>query len=173
MQPTAKETRDGTRHQAYLREHGSLLANLYAISNYTLPTLPAMPSPQELTPGRMHEHVLAEEIAVQGVLLLLVLALLGTLAQGALWLYRLRRASAIPFLLLPPAKVMLNAVLLGIALPMLVYWLYSRCPVLGGREFSWSSDMWPRFIVELCVLGILYALAAGAVHPALSAPPLC
>ncbi len=103
----------------------------------------------------MHEHVLAEEVAVQGLLLLLVLALLGTMAQGVLWLYRMRRAASIPFLLLPPAKEIFRALLLGIALPMLVYWLYTRCPIIGGREFNWSGGMRPRFVIELGLLSFL------------------
>ena len=50
---------------------------------------------------------------------------------------------------------MLRALLLGIALPMLLYWLYTRCPIVGGREYGWSSSMRPRFIVKLCLLGLL------------------
>ncbi len=118
-------------------------------------SIPATLSPQQMTPGRMLEHVLVEEVAVQLLLLLLLLALLGAVVQGTLWLFRLRRAAAVPILLLPPAKVLLRALLLGIALPMLLYWLYTRCPVIGGREFGWSSGMRPRFMLELCVLGLL------------------
>lgn len=104
---------------------------------------------------RMHEHVLAEEIAIDVTLILFTLLLLGTILQGAAWLYELRRAAAIPLLLMPPAREMARALLLGLVLPLVIYWLYSRLPVIGGREFGWASGMWPRFAAELSVLVIL------------------
>jgi len=103
----------------------------------------------------MADHVMAEELFTYILMSVLVLALLGTLLQGAIWHYRLRQSASVPLLLMPPAKEVLCALLLGIALPMAVYWAYSRLPGIGGREFGWLSGMRTRFIVELCVLGII------------------
>jgi hypothetical protein len=109
----------------------------------------------QLTPLRMHEHVMMEELTVEALLILLVCMLIGALIQGALWLHRLHRAGAVPLLLLPPARVLGRALLFGMALPMVAYWIYSRLPVIGGREFGWTSGMGPRFAVELLIVAAL------------------
>ncbi|MHB0936941.1 MAG: permease prefix domain 1-containing protein [Armatimonadota bacterium] len=108
----------------------------------------------DITPLRMHEHVLIEEAAVQLLQVLFVLALLGMLMQGAIWHYRLRRAASVPLLLLPPAKEILRALWWGIVLPLAVYWLYSRLPIIGGREYSFKY-MGLRFGAEMLIVGIL------------------
>jgi len=146
----ARQYTAGNRFEMMMHDHAPILTNLLlpVFGNMVL-------SVSELMPGRMHEHVIIEETAVQGVLLLLMLALLGTLCQGVLWLYQMRRAAAIPFLLLPPAKEIMRALLLGIVLPMAIYWVYSRLPGIGGREFGWSSDMRTRFIIEIVIVGFI------------------
>lgn len=108
----------------------------------------------DLTPLRMHEHVLVEETAVQLLQVLFVLALLGTLMQGAIWHYHLRRAAAVALLLLPPVKEILRALCWGIVLPMAIYWLYSRLPIIGGREYCWKFMGW-RFGAEMLIVGML------------------
>ncbi|HEY3378854.1 MAG TPA: hypothetical protein VGL77_15320 [Armatimonadota bacterium] len=141
-----------------LDQHGSILSRIM------FPVFGGIdhtnPSAEEVMPSRMHEHVLFEETTVGMLLLGLMLALVGALLQGAWWLYRLRRAAAIPLLLMPPAREIMRALLYGIALPMLVYWLYSRAPIIGGREYGWSY-LWWRFSAEqLFVLGIAFWLPA-------------
>jgi len=131
-----------------LQQHGSRMTAML------LPVFGGGPTVQELAPGRMHEHVLYEEMFVQVLQILLVLMLLGTLIQGAVWHYRMRRAASVPLLLLPPAREVVRVLWWGLALPMLVYWLYSRLPVVGGREYSFGYMSW-RFIPELLVLGII------------------
>jgi len=136
-----------------MRQHGSLLSSLlYPVFSGIQPD---DLRPEELTPGRMHDHVLFEEFTVELVLIILTLALVGTLIQGVIWLHRLRRADSIPLLLLPPAKTILRSLVLGIVLPMLVYWCYSRLPLIGGREYGWLSGMWPRFAAELLGVAVL------------------
>ncbi len=134
-----------------IQQHGSMLAGSL-LSSYGGDSII---TDQELTPARMADHVLIEELFVQILMILLMLALLGTLLQGTIWLYKLRRAASVPLLLMLPAKELLRALLLGIALPMAVYWIYSRLPVIGGREFGWLSGMRTRFIWELCTLGFI------------------
>ena len=136
-----------------LQQHGALLASyLFPVfGNVGLDDL----KKEELIPGRMHDHILAEEVTVQCVLFILALALSGTLIQGSIWLHRLRRSGAIPMLLMPSARTIIRALLLGIILPMLIYWIYSRLPFIGGREYGWASSMRPRFVIELMALGLL------------------
>ena len=136
-----------------LKKSGSALGSMWGMSIYEEPGAPP-PTARDLTPNRMLEHVLIEEAATNAITLLLLLALLGTLLQGALWLIRCRRAAAVPILLMPPARVLLRALALGLLLPMLLYWGYSRLPIIGGREYGWGY-MWPRFSVELLLLAIM------------------
>jgi hypothetical protein len=108
----------------------------------------------ELEPSRMHEYVMAEEAFVQILSSLFTLLLVSTLLQGAIWLIRLRRASAVPILLMPPGKVVLRTFLLGILLPMGVYLIYSRLPVLSGRDMSLlGGGMYRRMALEMIALG--------------------
>lgn len=136
-----------------LQQHGSRQASvLYPVFGGVEP---GDLSPEDLTPGRMHEHVLVEGFTTQFLLIILALMLIGALLQGSIWLYRLRRSASIPLLLMPPAHVILRALLLGIIAPMLIYWLYARLPLIGGREYGWASTMWPRFAVELLLVSFL------------------
>ncbi len=120
-----------------------------------------------LTPGRMHEHVLAEEAFVQVLLFVLTAALVGSLISGFIWFRRMRGAASVPLLLVLPASDILRALLLGTLLPMLVYWVYSRMPVIGGREYSlWV--IWPRMLAEGCILGlVMFWVPAGMVRKAI------
>ncbi len=117
----------------------------------------------DLAPGRMHEHVLAEEATVQALLAVFVLLMIAAILQGFLSLLRLRRAASVPLLLILPAHDILRALLLGILLPMVVYWIYSRLPAIGGRQFGFTSTMHPRFIAEYVILGLAMILIPMAI----------
>ena len=144
FQTTAKYF-NNPEHAQFLRQHGGVLARVI------FPVLGGGATAAELTAMRMAEHVLVEEMAVQMLLVLLAFTLLAVIVQTVIWLFRLRNAAAVPILLLPPARELGKALLLGIALPMVVYWCYSRLPVIGGREYGWGY-MWPRFLAELLLL---------------------
>lgn len=149
--------------KADLEQHSSQYAAVF------LPVFPvASGAPpvtdRELIPNRMHEHVLYEETGVGMLQMVLVLLLLGTVLQGMLWHYRLRSAASVPLLLLPPAREIARVLWWGLVLPILIYAVYSRLPIVGGREFSWSAHGW-RFSLELLVLGILVLwLPARMIH---------
>ena len=159
-------------------------------SQYADILLPVFPLPnkvppitdRDLKPSRMHEHVLYEETGVGLLQSVLALLLLGTVLQGILWHFRLRGASSVPLLLLPPAREFIRVLWWGLVLPILVYAVYSRLPIIGGREFNWSAHWW-RFGPELLVLGILVLwLPARMIHRCvrrrcddldISMPPAC
>ena len=136
-----------------LKQHGSMYASVlfpvFPVSNGAPPL-----TDRELTPSRMHEHVLYEETGVGVLQILLALFLLGTVLQGIIWHYRLRGAASVPLLLLPPAREILRILWWGLALPILIYAVYSRLPIVGGREYGWGF-LWWRFSAELLVLGLL------------------
>jgi len=135
--------------KSMLKRHGSQLISIIS------PVFGGVaPTERELIPTRMQEHVLSEEIGLGGLQVLFALLLLGTVLQGMIWHYRLRGAASVPLLLLPPAQVIARVLWWGVAVPLLVFWIYSRLPIIGGREYGWGF-LWWRFGVELLLLGLL------------------
>ena len=143
-----------TKEENLYREHGASLAIPYRALDLNHHVTDA-----ELKPARMHEHTLIDEVLVECVVLLLIVALLVSLVVGGLWFFRLWKAGTRPMLLLPAGELC-RAVLLGIALPVAVYWAYSRLPVIGGREYSWFAH-WPRFAAEWLLLALLLLWLPG------------
>jgi len=129
------------------QKHGAYLAAINRARGVKNQVLEA-----DLQPLRMHEHAMIDEMLVEGVVLLLILALLVVLLDGAIWFVLRWERGSRPLLLLS-ANELFRALLLGIALPVAVYWVYSRLPVIGGREYSWSGH-WPRFAIEWLLLAI-------------------
>lgn len=145
--PRAKQD----RFQQIIQQRGSQLAVMYlsAFGKDSSITI------QELTPGRMLEYVLAEEVFFQALLVILAIALVGTLIQGTLWLFRLRRASSVPLLLMLPVKEIVKALILGILLPVALYLVYASIPAISGRNFSLHAGVLNRMRAELAILAIL------------------
>jgi len=144
-----KASGNNPAYQMMLKQHGSQFTSIMT------PIFGGVaPTERELVPNRMHEHVLADEIGLGGLQVLFALLLLGTVLQGMIWHNRLRGAASVPLLLLPPAPVLARVLWWGVAVPLLIYWLYSRLPVIGGREYSWGF-LWWRFGAELLLLGFL------------------
>ena len=145
---------DMRKAEEFVREHGAYLAKFLVPFGGSLLVTEA-----DLQPSRMHEHALIDEVLVEVVVLLLIVGLLVTLLEGACWFLALRKRGARPLLLLPAGELC-RALLLGIALPVAIYWVYSRLPVIGGREYSWFAH-WPRFTAEwLCLAGVIGCLPA-------------
>jgi hypothetical protein len=146
-----KEHRDDPQTKAFLRNHAPVLVAILAplFANAKMPTV------EEMKSGRMHEHVMAEEAAAGILTTVLFLMLLAAVFQAMIWFVRLRRAGSAVILLLPPAKVMAKSILLGAVLPMLIYSVYTRIPVIGGREFALTSYMCPRFVLEMFITAVV------------------
>ncbi len=110
---------------------------------------------EELTPGRMADYAFFQGKVTEVFLAVLVALLIGTTAQGIVWLRRLRRAAAVPLLLLPPTRVLVRAIGLGVVLPIAIYGLYIQLPSISGREYSLAyHQMYLRFGAELGILAI-------------------
>jgi len=155
LKSTKKTERDRGRVviEADVEQHGSQYASVF-FPIFPVPNDAAPLTNDELKPSRMHEHVLYEEIGVGLLQTMLALLLLGAVLQGMLWHYRLRAAASAPLLLLPPAREIARVLWWGLALPILIFAVYSRLPVIGGREYSWMAH-WGRFTLEMLALGIL------------------
>jgi hypothetical protein len=108
-------------------------------------------SSYDLRPARMHEHVMAEEMATQVAIVLLTLALLANLLRGALAWFMERKRNEYPVRLIPSAALLGRAIFWGVVVPIICYTVYSRLPGIGGREYGWAV-MWPRFSAELALL---------------------
>jgi len=104
MEFECRQARESTQ-DSDLQLHGSILtAILWPVFGGDAPTL------EELTPGRMHDHVLAEELVADVLMILLTMALLARSSRALCGVYQLRGAASVPLLLLPPAKVLLKAI---------------------------------------------------------------
>lgn len=152
----------GLDTQRKIQLHGSVLAE------FTTPVFLRIDpgiriDEKDLIAGRMHDHVLLEEGAVSIMNIIFTLVMLGALIQGGVSVYRMRKVTGAPILLIPPAKVLFRAFLLGIALPMVIYFIYSRLPVIGGREFGLLAPMRWRFAIELSILIILVLTLPGVM----------
>ncbi len=109
------------------------------------------PTREQLAPSRTVEQTLLEEVTVLLLLLFLTIAMLGSIIEAAHWTARLQGAKSTPLLLLPPARVFARIFIYGVALPLMLYFIYTHLPVIGGREYA-LSYMWPRFFAEAIVL---------------------
>lgn len=136
-------------HDSVVVKHGAMVVSTIREQGGFLPTM------QELTPCRMHEHTIMEELFLYGLLLLLTIALISNVIQAGIWTIKLKRAASAPILLIPSTIHIIKALLYGIVAPCLIYWIYTRVLSIGGREYSWVSDMWPRFFIELCIMTII------------------
>lgn len=143
-----------------LKESSGILAGLM------LPNIGGrVPTRADLAPGRLVELVLLERTALGALLFLLLLLLLlriAALCGLGLW-RRLRRGQGEPprFLILPSPAAAGRILGLGVLLPLVLFWLYTRHSGAAGREYS-LNYLGSRFLLELFLLGatILYASVA-------------
>lgn len=161
-----KEWREGGSQRQQIRDNEMIRQHGSTINIMFMPTFGGVKvSEQELMPGRMHEYILFEEAAVQALMIIFVFLMLGTTLQGVIWLFRLRQSASVPILLMVPWKVIARSLLLGILLPGVIYWLYSRITAISGRDFSLVSGMWIRFSIEMLILGlIMLSIPGRLVH---------
>ena len=117
-----------------------------------VPALPPEVLPEvDLGAGRWLEHVLVEQTAVTCYVMVLAALMLFSLRATIHWRRRSAGAMA-PLLLLPPWRAMLRIQVMGVLLPLLVFYFYTRYCGFAGRGFGFTYR-WPRFVGELLLLG--------------------
>ncbi|MHB9026876.1 MAG: permease prefix domain 1-containing protein [Armatimonadota bacterium] len=105
----------------------------------------------ELTPLHRLEYTLLEEAVVSLLVVFLMILLIAQVVTGLSWKLALRGEDTSPLLLLPSVKSSLRILLVGFLCPLIVYLLYSRLPVLAGRDQSLVAQ-WPRVGMEVLLL---------------------
>ncbi len=125
----ARSTIQDTEQAEMIRQHGGALAAVL------LPALGEPVTEEELRPGRLVEYVLLDQTAC-GITNLTLLAIIFAALLVALRWRLFRGNTSAPLLLLPDTKQTLRIVGYGVILPLLVYFLWAKVPVLGGRNIS-------------------------------------
>jgi len=121
----------------------------------------------ELAPGRQLEHALLEWAALSFMLALLVLWMLGAFVTALRWRWAQGGPGA-PLLLLSSWGQVARNLGLGVVLPIVVFYAYTRWSGIAGREYS-ISYLAARFLLELCVLiatisSLTYSMACEAIR---------
>ncbi|HOF87707.1 MAG TPA: hypothetical protein PLZ36_06330 [Armatimonadota bacterium] len=137
--------------KAYLERRGSLFTAIL------LPVYDRTPTAAELAPARYAEYAVLERIVLSGVLAALASCLLCGLILAACWSAAARRAQAASCLLLPSWRALAWVFGWGMLLPLGLYALLSRLPVIGVREYGFGVT-WPAAAVLLVALLLALAL---------------
>ena len=157
----ADKTPAGQAWATDLRRHGGILAGLL------LPALGEYPTPAELAPGRHLEYVVAEGLALGVLSVGLTELMLGFVLMA--FCYRWVRGGGPGTLqLLPEASEVVRVLSLGVLLPLLLFYLFTRWLPWNGRDLSLSYG-WPQFLVQLLTLflvmmGMTLGLAGRTVR---------
>jgi hypothetical protein len=118
------------RNEAVLQERAGVLASLL------LPALGQWPEAQDYRAGRMLEYTVFTEFVIAVVLLSLFLAMLigGLLA----WRWRLfrRPGEPPPPILIPNAAETIRIMLIGVVLPLALFFVVTRCVPWSGHSYS-------------------------------------
>ena len=115
----------------------------------------------DLAPSRQLEHVLVEQAGVSVYLV----ALVGLMALSAAAVVRWRWAlgpSAAPMLLLPEWRTLARVLVVGVLLPLGLYYVYTRWSGAAGREFG-LRYLGHRLLLELVLLGTTIGLLARSM----------
>ena len=150
-------------------EHGlaqALQQRASVLAQTLFPALGESPPEEDFRAGRLLEYVMLEQAAAAGFSLLLFATLCGAFFVMLRWRWHGGAATAV--LLLPDARTPLRVLILGIVLPLLGFWIYSRWLPIGARDYA-VSYVWPKTIAEfsllaVCVLGLMPVMAADAIR---------
>ncbi len=133
------------RNEQVLQERAGILASML------LPALGEWPDAKAYDPGRMLEYVVFTEVVLVAVLAALLLA---TLVSGLLALrwrvFRLADEPPSPRLM-PDPRTMIRILLLGVILPLVLFFLVTRCLPWSGHAYSIRVGA-PKLMAEFGLL---------------------
>lgn len=109
----------------------------------------------ELAPMRYHERAVLELLTVSLILMLLAVVLICSFGKTVIVKLVTRRAANTTAFLLPSRREALRIIGFGIFLPLIVYYLYSRMPIIGGWQHGLLYPYMPlRRMIELGIVGV-------------------
>ncbi len=140
--PPATTEQQNTR---LLEERAGILASML------LPALGTWPEAQAYEPGRMTEYVVFTEVVVAAILVGLLLTLL--VSQLLAWRWRMFRPAnePPPPRLMPDAGTLVRILILGVILPLVVFFVVTRCLPWSGQAYSVRVGA-PKLLAEFGLL---------------------
>jgi len=114
----------------------------------------------DFAPARYVEHVGIEELAVAAFPLLCCVFMLYLALVTLRWLITVNGKNMAPVLSGLPWQDTVRILLLGVVLPLVIYFIYSRWSGLAGRESN-VSFIWRRMAVEFSLLGLVIIFLPG------------
>jgi hypothetical protein len=117
----------------------------------------------DLTPGRWLDYILLERLSLVIFLSLLIITSLWCFVRF-LWIRWRNTGSlghhSIPLLLVPGAKEIALVIGVGVVLPLIAYFFYSRWSVVSGRDLNATTQIY-RFVTEQIVLWVVMLGTVG------------
>jgi hypothetical protein len=101
-----------------------------------LPALGRWPAAEVYQPGRMLEYTVFMELLVAAVCVSFLITMAGSLILAIRWWLARPAASAGPSLLMPAGRSMAGILLLGIVLPLFVFFVVTRYLPWTGHNYS-------------------------------------
>jgi len=141
-----------------IRRHAGILTAML------LPALGEPVTAEELRSGRMVEYVMLDQATCGVTNLILFVVMFAALLVALRWRF-VRGGAGAPLLLLPDARQIPRILGYGVILPLFAYTLWTRLPLLGGRDFSLATA-WPVAVTQAVILvtGILVVTVTLAMR---------
>jgi hypothetical protein len=152
---------DSRADEMWIKQHAGILDAML------LPALGEDPVPEEIAVGRELDYVIAERAQTLALLLGFTALMAGALIVSLRWRFA-RHEHINPLLCLPDAATMARVIGLGVLLPILLYFAYTRWTPLGGRSFG-LGYMAPRLAADLnalylAVISLVFLLAVPPIR---------
>lgn len=138
-----------------LQESGGVL--VYILSSVFLRAGISI-SPDDLAPTRALDYWFIERLSVSILLLLLLVALIGTALLWGFWTLAAGKSRKSFILLLPTRKMLVRVFVYGLLLPLGIYFIYTCIPAISGREYNIVVNSDRILIEHLLLLGTVLLL---------------
>jgi hypothetical protein len=124
------------------------------LSSTLLPALGQWPAAQEYAPGRMLEYVVLTEFVIGGILAALLLTMFVSYLLALRWRVFRPASEPPPPILMPDLMTVFRILLLGVILPLALFFVVTRYLPWSGHEYSMRVGM-HRLAAEFGLLGVV------------------
>jgi hypothetical protein len=139
------QTAGQERNEQLLQERAGILASML------LPALGEWPEAQEYEPGRMLEYVVFTEFVIAAVLAVLLLAMLVSQLLALRWRVFRPANEPPPPMLMPDPGTRIRIMILGVILPLVLFFVVTRYLPWSGHAYSIRVGM-PKLVAEFGLL---------------------